>query len=158
MKSKPGLRSRNASAGRLSPPCPPALVRRAGEWLQPVEAGGGEGARTRRNLSEDGIRSGAILRQMRRSSPSRCLPMWFNDSTALWNRQDRAALLHEGDRPLGLGCSESFIASDRERPAELDHAVEDDLGVAVSGLEADGGDRFYCGGSNGKVRAVRRPR
>jgi len=32
-------------------------------------------------------------------------------------------------------------------------------GVAVSGLEADGGDRFYCGGSrSGKVRAVRRPK
>jgi glutamine cyclotransferase len=31
-------------------------------------------------------------------------------------------------------------------------------GVTVSGLEADGGDRFYCGGGNsGKVRAVRRP-
>lgn len=32
-------------------------------------------------------------------------------------------------------------------------------GITVSGLEADGGDRFYCGGGNsGKVRAVRRPR
>src|SRR3954449_13093304 len=32
-------------------------------------------------------------------------------------------------------------------------------GVGVSGLEADGGDRFYCGGGgSGKVRAVRRPR
>ena len=32
-------------------------------------------------------------------------------------------------------------------------------GVHVSGLEADGGERFYCGGGNsGKVRAVRRPR
>ena len=32
-------------------------------------------------------------------------------------------------------------------------------GVAVSGLESDGGDRFFCGGgSSGKVRAVRRPR
>jgi len=31
-------------------------------------------------------------------------------------------------------------------------------GVGVSGLESDGGDRFYCGGGNsGKVRAVRRP-
>ena len=28
-----------------------------------------------------------------------------------------------------------------------------------SGLESDGGDRFFCGGGNsGKVRAVRRPR
>ena len=32
-------------------------------------------------------------------------------------------------------------------------------GTMVSGLESDGGDRFYCGGGKGgKVRAVRRPR
>ena len=32
-------------------------------------------------------------------------------------------------------------------------------GVGVSGLESDGGDRFYCGGGRtGKVRVVRRPR
>ena len=32
-------------------------------------------------------------------------------------------------------------------------------GVFVSGLESDGGDRFYCGGGkSGKVRAIRRPR
>ena len=32
-------------------------------------------------------------------------------------------------------------------------------GVGVSGLESDGGDRFFCGGGNsGKVRAVRRPK
>jgi glutamine cyclotransferase len=32
-------------------------------------------------------------------------------------------------------------------------------GVCVSGLESDGGDRFFCGGeSSGKVRAVRRPK
>jgi streptogramin lyase len=32
-------------------------------------------------------------------------------------------------------------------------------GVAVSGLESDGGDRLYCGGGpSGKVRAVRRPK
>jgi glutamine cyclotransferase len=32
-------------------------------------------------------------------------------------------------------------------------------GAGVSGLESDGGDRFFCGGgSSGKVRAVRRPR
>lgn len=31
-------------------------------------------------------------------------------------------------------------------------------GVGVSGLESDGGDRFFCGGGNSaKVRAVRRP-
>jgi glutamine cyclotransferase len=32
-------------------------------------------------------------------------------------------------------------------------------GVNVSGLEADGGDRFFCGGGNSaKVRAIRRPK
>src|SRR5579883_1949321 len=32
-------------------------------------------------------------------------------------------------------------------------------GVEVSGLESDGGDRFFCGGGpSGRVRAVRRPR
>jgi glutamine cyclotransferase len=32
-------------------------------------------------------------------------------------------------------------------------------GVAVSGLESDGGDRLFCGGGNsGKVRVVRRPK
>jgi glutamine cyclotransferase len=32
-------------------------------------------------------------------------------------------------------------------------------GVGLSGLEADGGERFYCGGGgSGKVRAVRRPK
>ena len=32
-------------------------------------------------------------------------------------------------------------------------------GLAVSGLESDGKDQFFCGGGNsGKVRAVRRPR
>jgi glutamine cyclotransferase len=31
--------------------------------------------------------------------------------------------------------------------------------AGVSGLESDGGDRFFCGGgSSGKVRAIRRPR
>jgi hypothetical protein len=31
-------------------------------------------------------------------------------------------------------------------------------GTSVSGLEADGGDRFFCGGgSSGKLRAIRRP-
>ena len=32
-------------------------------------------------------------------------------------------------------------------------------GVTVSGVEADGGDRFYCGGGkSGRIRAVRRPK
>ncbi len=38
-------------------------------------------------------------------------------------------------------------------------SLELPAGVNVSGLESDGGDRFYCGGGKtGKVRAVRRPK
>lgn len=37
--------------------------------------------------------------------------------------------------------------------------IEMPRGAKVSGLESDGGDRFFCGGaSSGKVRAVRRPK
>jgi glutamine cyclotransferase len=36
--------------------------------------------------------------------------------------------------------------------------IEMPAGVGVSGLESDGGDRFFCGGGkSGKLRAVRRP-
>jgi glutamine cyclotransferase len=38
-------------------------------------------------------------------------------------------------------------------------ALEMPAGTSISGLESDGGDRFFCGGgSSGKVRTVRRPR
>jgi streptogramin lyase len=41
---------------------------------------------------------------------------------------------------------------------EVLERVEMPQGVTVSGLESDGGDRFFCGGgSSGKVRAIRRP-
>src|ERR1700751_1568371 len=37
--------------------------------------------------------------------------------------------------------------------------VDMPAGVHVSGLESDGGERFFCGGAtSGKVRAIRRPR
>ena len=42
---------------------------------------------------------------------------------------------------------------------EVLEAIDMPPGTHVSGLEADGGERFYCGGGNtGKVRAVRRPK
>jgi hypothetical protein len=45
------------------------------------------------------------------------------------------------------------------RTGEVLESLEMPPGVAVSGLESDGGDRFFCGGGRiGKVRAVRRPR
>ena len=45
------------------------------------------------------------------------------------------------------------------RTGEVQERLEMPAGVSVSGLESNGGDRFYCGGgSSGKVRAVRRPK
>ena len=45
------------------------------------------------------------------------------------------------------------------RTGEVLEILEMPRGVGVSGLESDGGDQFFCGGSkSGKVRAVRRPR
>jgi glutamine cyclotransferase len=42
---------------------------------------------------------------------------------------------------------------------EVLETIEMPPGVSVSGLESDGGDRFFCGGeSSGKVRAIRRPK
>ena len=44
------------------------------------------------------------------------------------------------------------------RTGEVLEILDMPPGVAVSGLESDGGDQFFCGGSrSGKVRAVRRP-
>ena len=45
------------------------------------------------------------------------------------------------------------------RTGEVLERVEMPPGVGVSGLESDGGDRFFCGGGrSGKVRTVRRPK
>ena len=45
------------------------------------------------------------------------------------------------------------------RTGEVLESLALPAGVNVSGLESDGGDRFFCGGgASGKVRAVRRPR
>lgn len=41
---------------------------------------------------------------------------------------------------------------------EVLESMEMPAGIGVSGLESDGGERFFCGGgSSGKLRAVRRP-
>ena len=41
---------------------------------------------------------------------------------------------------------------------EVLESVEMPAGIGVSGLESDGGERFFCGGGgSGKLRAVRRP-
>ena len=45
------------------------------------------------------------------------------------------------------------------RTGEVLERLEMPPGAGVSGLESDGGDRFFCGGGpSGKVRVVRRPR
>jgi glutamine cyclotransferase len=44
------------------------------------------------------------------------------------------------------------------RTGEVLEAIQMPTAVGVSGLESDGGDRFFCGGGkSGKVRIVRRP-
>jgi len=45
------------------------------------------------------------------------------------------------------------------RTGEVLETIDMPAGVGVSGLESDGGERFFCGGGgSGKVRAVRRPK
>jgi glutamine cyclotransferase len=54
---------------------------------------------------------------------------------------------------------ESDIRRVDPRTGEVMERLEMPAGTFVSGLESDGGDRFFCGGGkSGKVRAVRRPR
>jgi glutamine cyclotransferase len=54
---------------------------------------------------------------------------------------------------------ESDVRRVDPQTGEVLERLEMPAGTAVSGLESDGGDRFFCGGgSSGKVRAVRRPR
>jgi glutamine cyclotransferase len=54
---------------------------------------------------------------------------------------------------------ESDLRRINPRTGEVLEKLEMPDGVYVSGLESDGGDRFFCGGGKtGKVRVVRRPR
>jgi len=54
---------------------------------------------------------------------------------------------------------ESDVRRIDPRTGEVLERLEMPPGVHVSGLESDGGDRFFCGGANsGKVRAIRRPK
>jgi glutamine cyclotransferase len=104
---------------------------------------------------------------------------------SLWVGQHRARKIHQVDPDTGAVLrtieSNRFVTGVTWVDGELWHgtweADESDIrridsqtgevleqldmppGVAVSGLESDGGDRFFCGGGNeGRVRAVRRPR
>ena len=54
---------------------------------------------------------------------------------------------------------ESDLRQIDPQTGEVLERIEMPRGIAVSGLESDGSDQFFCGGgSSGKVRAVRRPR
>ena len=58
-----------------------------------------------------------------------------------------------------LEAEESDLRRVDPQTGEVLERLEMPPGVTVSGLESDGGDRFFCGGeSSGKVRAVRRPK
>jgi glutamine cyclotransferase len=104
---------------------------------------------------------------------------------SLWVGKDRGRKIHQVDPETGevlrTITSDRFVTGVTWVDGELWHGTweesESDLrrvdpetgdvlerlempaGTGVSGLESDGGDRFFCGGgSSGKVRAVRRPR
>jgi glutamine cyclotransferase len=54
---------------------------------------------------------------------------------------------------------ESDVRRIDPQTGEVLERLEMPPGMGVSGLESDGGERFFCGGgSSGKVRAIRRPR
>ena len=54
---------------------------------------------------------------------------------------------------------ESDVRRIDPKTGEVLERLEMPAGMGVSGLEADGGDRFFCGGGpSGKVRAIRRPK
>jgi len=58
-----------------------------------------------------------------------------------------------------LEGDESDLRRIDPRTGEVMERLEMPAGVQVSGLESDGGERFFCGGGkSGKIRAVRRPR
>ncbi len=58
-----------------------------------------------------------------------------------------------------LEGDESDLRRIDSQTGDVLESVEMPLGVGVSGLESDGGDRFFCGrGKSGRIRAVRRPR
>jgi glutamine cyclotransferase len=103
---------------------------------------------------------------------------------SLWVGQHRGRKIHQVDPETGEVLrtieSDRFVTGVTWVDGELWHGTWEDSsselrridpetgevlerldmppGTGVSGLESDGGDRFFCGGGNsGRVRAVRRP-
>jgi glutamine cyclotransferase len=66
------------------------------------------------------------------------------------------------DGELWHGTSEGAESDVRRvdsQTGEVLERLELPAGTGVSGLECDGGDRFFCGGgTSGKLRTIRRPR
>jgi glutamine cyclotransferase len=102
----------------------------------------------------------------------------------LWVGQHRRRLIHQVDPETGavlrtissnrfvtgvtwvdgelwhgtMENSESEIRRVDPETGEVLESLQMPEGAQVSGLESDGGDRFFCGGAeSGKLRAVRRP-
>jgi glutamine cyclotransferase len=103
---------------------------------------------------------------------------------SLWVGQHRGRKIHQVDPETGAVLrtieSDRFVTGVTWVDGELWHGTWQDetsdvrridpetgevlerlempAGTGVSGLESDGGDRFFCGGgSSGKLRAIRRP-
>lgn len=103
----------------------------------------------------------------------------------LWVGQHRGRRIHQVDPETGRVLrtieSDRFVTGVTWVEGDLWHGIWDDdgseirridaatgevlerlelpSGAGISGLESDGGDRFFCGGGrSGRVRAVRRPR
>jgi glutamine cyclotransferase len=103
----------------------------------------------------------------------------------LWVGENRARRIHQIDPETGAVLrtieSNRFVTGVTWTDGELWHAtwegdesalrridprtgkvleqIDMPAGTGVSGLESDGGDRFFCGGGgSGKVRVVRRPK
>ena len=103
----------------------------------------------------------------------------------LWVGQHRGRQIHQVDPDTGAVLrtiqSDRFVTGVTWVDGELWHGTWQDeqsdvrridpetgqvferldmpAGIGVSGLESDGGDRFFCGGgSSGKLRAIRRPK
>jgi glutamine cyclotransferase len=140
-------------------------------------------------LAEDRIckidpKSGRVLATIPAPGGGACSGMAWAEGS-LWVGQYRDRKIHQVDPGTGavlrtIACSrfvtgvtwvdgelwhgtlegdESDLRRVDPRTGEVLERVELPPGTSVSGLESDGGDRFFCGGGgSGKVRAVRRPK
>jgi glutamine cyclotransferase len=177
-----------AAGGRLNA-LDPASGEVAGSIDVPAHAGTAFDGRHLFQIAEDRIRkidpkTGRVLATIPAPGGGGDSGLAWAEGT-LWVGQYRDRKIHQVDPETGaiLRTIESnrFVTGVTWTDGELWHGTseggESDLrridprtgevletlamppGVFVSGLESDGGDRFFCGGGgSGKVRAVRRPK